>query len=249
MEKTTTKEYTIKLPSGDVVTVKNIFEVAKLISKTGKDFSEKHLLDNGAPVNEKSLFRILSYLKYLGLIYDTRENQNIEGKEKKTQRWHQRDSSKVADIFYSLKAGRDEVAKEKFIEIIKSHDLYLGIKEELIKNNPFPTELDLENFFRKKNPGNNPTYYQRGIRFVLSLLSFCGLIIKEGNNFKLSEMEQQIPKEKSQENIQPEESNLNGSKYSIVLKGGDLNLQFSINGLSDIDDVETILNILRKKLS
>lgn len=247
------KEYNIKLPSGDVVTIKNLLEVSKIIARTGKNFTEKHILENNSPVNEKSLFRILSYLKYLGLIYDTREIETKEGKERKIQKWNQRDTSKAVDFFYALKAGREQVAHDKFSELVKLNDLFLGIKEELINKNPSPTQLDLENYFRKKNPGKNPRYYQRGVSFALSLLSSCDLIIKEGNAFKLSESEKEnLEKEDSpppKNEKEPSKIDLENNKYIVNINGKDANFQISVNELTDVDDVEAILNIIRKKLT
>lgn len=251
--KTKAKEHNVKLPSGDVVTVKNLLEISKIIANTGKSFEEKNILDNKSPVNKSNLFRVLSYLKYLGLIYDSREIQKVDGKDRKTQKWHQRDTSKTSEFFYNLKASRDEIAKEKFIEIIRAHDIFLGVKEELIPKISEPTELDLENYFKNKVPGKNPKYYQRGIRLVLSLLSYCELIVKEGNIFRLISSEEGpaiTPSEDESKEDKKSSLNVGKNRFVVQIKGEkDTNFQFAINELTDIDDVNAILEIIRKKLT
>ncbi len=244
------KPYNIKLPSGDAVTVKNLFDISKIIAQTGKSFSEEHILAKDSPINKNSLFRVLAYLKYIGLIFETREIQRINGEDKKIQKWHQKDSSKIVDFFYALKAGREATAKEKFVEIIESHDLFLGIREELMKGNPSPTKLDLENYFKKKNPMKSPNYYQRGVRFFLSLLTFCNLIKKEGDTFRLIQQEKSKEENAEEENVEtePEESFIGEHKFIAHVYGKDTNFKIPLNDVSDIEDLEVMLKIIRKKL-
>ncbi len=248
------KKYNIKLPSGDVINVKNLFEILKVISTTGKTFTEENLIKTGSPIGEGNLSRILSYLKYLGFILETRGLEDSNGEQKKTQKWHQVDNTEMFDLFYDFKAGREESAKQRFREVIKNHDLYQGIKEELIKNNPAPTLLDLENYYKSKSPGKTPGYYQRGVRFTILLLSFCNLITKEGNYFKLIESQEEkergSPEENSTEEIREKEKiSLKENKYIVNIFGENAKFEFPLNNPSDIEDIEAVLNIIRKKLN
>ena len=96
---------------------------------------------------------------------------------------------------------------------------------------------------------SSPGFRGFGIRFILSLLSHCNLIEVNKDNFKLIGEEEIKEDDETEEPKEGEEEIPSDSKYKITIKGKDLNLQFNISELSDIDDVETILSIIRKKLT
>lgn len=250
-----TKEYSLKLPSSAVVTVKNVWEVLGIISKTGKVFTEADLIKNNSPVNEKNLFRILSYLKYLGFVYEKRERENINGKEQVSQRWFEEEKKDITDFFFYLRDNRESEAKKIFIKIVKQNDLYNSIKDELIKQRPSTTIIELKDFFRNKNPGKTPGYYDTGVKFVVELLLFCNLITKEGNIVKLLEEKAELQKidilsDKKETNLNLPKKEIGNNKYFISIVGeNNHNFEFPINNLSDIEDVESILNIIKKKLN
>lgn len=248
------KQYNLKLPSSAVITIKNIWEILSIISKTGKVFTEADLIKNNSPVNEKNLFRILAYLKYLGFIFEKRERETVNGKEQFSQRWFEEEKKDISDFFFLLRDNRETEAKKIFIKIMNNHDLYLSIKEELIKERPSATLIELKDFFRNKAPGKTPGYYDTAVKFVIDLLLSCELITKEGNIFKLSRVTQkEIKEELSQEQPKPIQQknkiDLANNKYMITIVGESHNFEFPINNLSDIDDVEAILNIIKKKLT
>lgn len=245
------KEYNIKMPSSGNVNVKSIWGVLKIIAKTGKVFLEDNLLEVGSPVNKKNLFRVLSYIKYLGILHERREKEIREGKEISVQRWHQQEGSNVADLFYNLKGGREEEARKILSEIVKSHDLFQGIKGDLLSTNPAPTEIDLEHYLREKSPGKSPAYYKYSAKFIISFLGFNNLVVKEGNSFKLIDEEEKEENEEKPSNPkeEPLKTDLGDNKYVVRITGKDLDLSFALNDASDIGDVETILEIINRKIS
>ncbi|MFH0831898.1 MAG: hypothetical protein V1886_03485 [archaeon] len=249
------KEYNLKLPSSSIVNLKSSWEVLKIISKTGKTFTDKDVVKNGSPINENNLFRVLSYLKYLGLLVEKREREVINGKEESVQRWMQEDNKDVTEFFFLLRDNREEEAKKILIELIKKHDLFLSIKDELINGHPSITVIDLKDFFRKKIPEKSPSYYDNGIKFTIDFLLFCKLIFTEGNIIKLKEQEskheekKEEPQGREQTNEAKKNITLGENKYIVSIFGKNTNFEFPINQNSDIEDVEAILNIIRKKLT
>jgi hypothetical protein len=246
------KEYDLKLPSDpNVVTPNNIWKTAIVIANFGKIFTDEELTKNGSPVNEKNLFRILSYMRYLGLLVEKREKTAAGGKSKTIQRWLQADDKEVQDYFHYLSGNRLDEAKRIFIDLIKKHDLYKAIKTDLLHEQRIITEADLRDYFRRKIPGKSAKYYQKGSHFVIRFLSdFCNLIMKEGNKIKLRE----IPYKSAIlsddiNNIGEKPAETGNSKFIIRIEGSDgTSFKYLINRKSDLDDVGSLINIIRKKL-
>ena len=249
------KQYSLKLPSSSIVNLKSMLEILKIISKTGKVFTDMDIVKNNSPVNEKNLFRVLAYLKYLGFLYEKRERESINGKEQSVQRWYEEDKKEVSEFFFLLRDNREEESKKIFIEIIKKNDIYLSIKEELVKDKPSTTLIELKDYFRKKIPNKSPNYYNNGIKFVIGLLRYCGLITQEGNIIKLVETDKKETyvghnreKKEKEDTEDKNDINLGDNKYFISIIGKNTKHEFPINETSDIEDVEMILKIIGKKL-
>ncbi|HLD89402.1 MAG TPA: hypothetical protein VI911_00020 [Patescibacteria group bacterium] len=250
------KIYNLKVPSSPVVTINNCWEILKIVSRTGKVFLDTDLVKGGSPVNEKNLFRILSYLKYLGFLYEKREKEEVNGKIINTQRWFENEKSEITDFFFFLRDNRENEAKDIFIKIIKDHDIYNAIANDLLKTRPSATKIELKDYLRRKLPGKRPGYYDVGVKATLEILKFCELIKVEGNIFSL--VEQKLEMRKETLKVEAEESELEGvsnkkdlgrNKYIISIYGENTNFQFPINNKEDIIDVETILGIIKRKLS
>jgi len=246
------KNYNVKVPSSSAVTMGNTWEILKVISKTGRVFLDSDLVKNGSPVNEKNLFRILSYLKYLGFIYERRER--VEKGQSAIQRWYENESKEIKDFFFFLRDGRENQAKEIFIKIIFGHDLFKAISSELLDSRP-STKLELKDYFRRKLPDKSVGYYDNGVKVTLDLLKFCNLIEEDGNFFKLKKSKQSSPEEETAKIVSPEKQketvkrDLGNNKYHITITGEDTNFEFPINNFNDLVDVEAILGIIKRKLS
>jgi len=246
------KEYSLKIPSSSIVTHKNIWEILKIISKTGNGFSEEDILKHNSPINEKNLFRILAYLKYLGFIYEKREKEFVDGKEKTIQRWFEKEKKEINEFFFLLRDNREEESKKIFKEIVKKHDLYLAIREELIKDKLSSTIIELKDYLRKKILKKSVGYYNHGVKFILNLLFFCDLITRDGNIFRLKEQEfrESFDDEKETRGISEKTKiQLEDNKYIISIIGKGHNFEFPINEIADVEDVKTILEIIKKKLN
>lgn len=253
-----TKEYLIKIPSSPIVTIETLWKTLKIIAKTGRVFEEENLLANGASVNEKNLFRVLAYLKYLGFVYEKRFRERQNENTVNVQKWFERENKEVTDFFFYLRDVREKEAKEKFMGIIKSHVLYLATKEELLKNRPTATKIEIKDYLRGKLPGKSPAYYDYGAMFLIRLLKFCGLVTYDGNFMSLTDTNENSEKETSiEENNVPETSKnetslkigLGENKYIVSIQGKNANFEFPVNDKEDLLDVESILGIIKRKLS
>lgn len=254
------KEYELKLPSDtNVVTPTNIWKTAIVIANFGKAFTDKELSEAGTPVNEKNLFRILSYMKYLGLVIEKREKMSINNENKTVQCWHQSDNKEVQDFFYYLQDKRELDAKRLFVKKIKNHDMFQSIKNELFVSQKIITEIDLRDHFRRKIPNKSANYYRRGTDFVIRFLAtFAGLIEKEGNKLRsLDEKAFVTPGEKNpigqvdsvSLKYERAEENL-GGQFVVKIEGIDgTSFKSVIKKESDIDDTITLIEIIRKKLN
>ena len=249
--------YNVKLPSNtQYVTTKNIRRFSKIIADTGRVFTGEDLVKGGSPVNEKNLFRILSYMKYLGLLKEKREKINVNGKKESIQKWYQNERKEVADYFFYLQDNRSQEAENILNKIISGHDLFKSIKEDLIKNRPNTTTVELKDFLRNKLPGKTAKYYTNGANFIISLLEECNLIIFDSNKISLKNMdniEEKEPEDEMEEiNIKKENKSLiqiDENVFLLTIIGKDTNFSFPIKSKSDLEDVEIILNILKKKLT
>lgn len=250
------KKYNLKVPSSGVVSMSSCWETLKIISKTGKVFLDADLVRNGSSVNEKSLFRVLAYLKYLGFLYEKREKEKSNGDVVNVQRWFESESSEVTDFFFFLRDGRDQEAKDIFIKIIKNHDLYLAVANDLLKSRPSATKIEFKDYLRRKLPNKSVWFYDFGVKVILDLLIFCKLIKVEGNIFTLSEQKQEEEQEPSKDEKDDEpakeetpKKDLGSNKYIISIYGESTNFQFPINNQEDMIDVEAIIGIIKRKLS
>ena len=247
--------YAIKLPSNThYVTTKNIWKISKIIADTGRVFTPTDLVKKGSPINEKNLFRILAYMKYLGLLNEKRDKIEIKGKKQSIQKWCQEERKDVADFFFYLQDNRFEDARKNFKKLISGHDIFKSIKEELMKNRPIATTVELKDFFRNKTPGKVANYYAGGVNFVISLLEECGLIIFDVNKISLVPVDkiEKVECEVETKEVERNESSspiVEKNKFLITIVGKDTNFSFPINTLSDLEDVESIISILKKKLN
>lgn len=171
----------------------NIWKTSEAIAKFGKTFTDEELAKTDTPINEKNLFRILSYMRYLGLLTEKREKRSVGDKQIPVQVWSQTGEKDVQDYYFFLQDKRHEEAKKKLKNILEKHDLFQSIKNDLLVPQKIVTDVDLRDYLRRHVPNKSAQYYRLGANFVIDFLSSYDLIKKEDNKIKLPDsIEKQV---------------------------------------------------------
>lgn len=261
-----TKSYWIKLPSNTgVVSVKTLWNTIKTISSTGSTFTIPQLIQCGLYTKvDDYISRNLAYLKYLGFLKETREKVKNGDKTENIQKFLILEDKNVNDIIYDLKANREDSAKSKFGNLLKNHELYLGLKNEFFNSSKIKTFIDLEHFVKEKNPGKNPVYYQNGGKFIMKLLEQAKLVSVSGNNIELIDSSsREESKEKSE--LGPSENySTKGDKekddnqqlkieaddntYTIKINGPDTNSTWIVKSKKQLAVVKSIIDLIESGL-
>lgn len=247
--------YIIKLPSQpDLVTVENLWKYCEAIANTGHSFTLEQLVNTGVPhSHEMAIKRNLSYLKYLGILTEKRSKVKQNDKVKYVQKFYISEDKNVKDFIYNIKAKRYDMARENFRTLLSRHDLYLSIKNELLKNKKFATIIDLENFLREKCPkATSPTFFQKGTKFIVELLQSYGLIHVEGDTIYLEKIDR-IPQKEAEKGKRmtkiPAEIVSDGDNYVITIKGPSIDTSIEIVSLAQLEIVDAILKVVREELN
>lgn len=258
----------IKLPSSDVVDKDSLWKFVVAISKTGDQFTKAQLIESGSLYTdtENIIKRNLSYLKYLGIIEESREKIKKGDAKENIQKFKVIKSSQlVCDLMYELKAAKKDdiaIAKEKWNTLIANHGLYKILKNDFFKNESRKTIVDLEHFLRENTPDRRPAYYQDGARFLVGLLSDANHLKEEDNKLVLTDSSML---ENDAEGIINEESSdgnvddflvdvckinqgTNEDCYIFQIKGPDMKNEIIIKDEIDFTIIEAIMKKIRQKI-
>lgn len=246
--------YELKLPSSDVVTPDNLWQLVQDIAATSDKFSQGQL-EVKTKLPKNTIKRALSYLKYLGFISESREDETQNAKKIKVQYFSVNKSSELVEkIQYELKAGRKEPALGFWNQLIAKHDMAKVISKEFLGSGSSKTKIDLENFLksRKELSGHNPSYYQNGVSFIIRILGQAGIISNKGNDIFLQTEEKSAEGEETRFDNNAEKGDIplkqNGS-YKVTIIGPGLNTTMEIQEEFDIDIVEKYLTKIKNKIS
>jgi hypothetical protein len=242
---------TIKLPSNwAIVTTDSIWKHLNTISKTGDTFNKEQLVKSGLYTsNEDNISRNLSYLKFLGFI----EEERSKGKD---QRFRVMDEKTVKDLFYELKASREENAKQKFKKHIQNHPLYATVRDAFFNGSTHKTLNDLEHFLRDGITGKAPQYYQKGGEFLMKLLSMATLVQLNGSEIILMDDLENNKKDElitKKEEIEDKEKKVEekvdagtkSSHYSVKITTPDINVEIKIKSMRHIALIESLISTIK----
>jgi hypothetical protein len=245
----------VKLPSDtNKVTVQNLWGYCDAISRTGRVFTMDQLIKQNCPHNNSDpVGRNLSYLKYLGFLKEKRER--APNKKEKIQRYYWADNQDVKDFYYLLQSKRKEESRVKWKSIIASSNLSKAVTQGVFKERNTATTIELEDFLRRSTgEKSNAPYYQNSAKFVSELLDDAGIVNYDRSQNMLNlQVESERKEIKEAEVIQEElEEKVLGSnnseEYIVSIKGKDLKLDIIIKEEEDIEDLESFINVLKRKI-
>ena len=263
----------IKLPSNAVVSPSSLFEVVTAISKTGDTFTKEQLIAAGnLSLSADTVSRVLSYLKYLSIVDETRPRSPKDAPKEKNQKFVViKTDPNVKELLYELKAARTDEAKEHWAKHIGSHQMFATLRDDFFGNDSVKTFIDLEHFLKDSDEANqNPTYYQNGSKFLAALLEDVKLIRVNGNsleilvkqpvNTKVDEntkgATEIVPHVETESYYRKEEEVLNVAtllpehpSFAFSLKGGPLNLSLNISKKKEYELAIKILENIESELS
>ncbi len=246
----------LKLPSADVVTVDNLWQLVQDIAATSERFTQEQL-QTKTKLPKNTTIRVLAYLKYLNFIDENRKDEVQGDKKIKVQYFTlNKGHELVGKIQYELKASRKDSALELWNELIRKHELAQVISKDFLGSSSSKTKIDLENFLknRKELEGHNPGYYQNGVGFIIRMLTQAGVISSKGDDISLLNSENATGKEEIFNNPDTENAINNPNPkltntYKVSITGPGLNTSMDIQEEFDIDIVEKYLEKIRGKLS
>lgn len=248
-----TSHFKIKLPSSStVVTPDSLWRFVETISKTGDTFTKEQLIQRGLSATKDAIKRNLAYLKYLGIVEETRRKVGNGDKKESTQKFKLVKSQIVDDLTYDLRAKRVVSAKEKWQSLLMNHDLFKVLQTRFFEDGKTKTLIDLEHFLRQEHPDKSPKYYQNGGKFIIELLSRANLVRKNGEYIDLvnSESEEEATRNESkdQECYQDDIIDEKAKKienYTITIKGPHVNTSIEITDCMKLGIVDSVLKMIR----
>jgi len=251
----------IKLPSNTyVVNPNTLWNFVKTISGTGEVFTKDQLIKSGLYTkSDDTIKRNLSYLKYLGIIDESRERKKVGEKKELIQKFSVLKSKEIKDINYQIKADREENAKKIWGSYLKDQELFNSLKNNFFKDTNTKTVIDLENFLREKFPNRVPSYIQNGIDFIVELLSGAELLKRDGNNIILSDevhtndvLEKNKESEKEDtfdENDGASESPPEISTYRIKIEGPGISQMIELKDTRQVKIVDATWKMIKEEFN
>lgn len=160
------------------VTVENLWRTMNAITKIGRVFQKEDIARHpDSPYTGKiDIGRVLSYLKYLGIISESREKiKDEEGKAQRIQKFMV--TEKAQRFYYLIQGGRKEEAMAEWSNLIKDHDLYKIVAKELLSQTKKTTIRELQDIIWKAYGGKHQSSFHRhGAEFVAELLGNAELV-------------------------------------------------------------------------
>lgn len=253
-----TKQFEIKLPSNPIsVNPNSLWKFVETISKTGDTFTKEQLIQRGLFTESKdAIKRNLAYLKYLGIVEETRGKVGNGGKKENIQKFKLVKSQIVNDLTYDLRAERVDSAKEKWQSLLMNHDLFKVLQTRFFEDGKTKTLIDLEHFLRQEIPDKLPKYYQNGGKFIIELLSGANLVRKDGEYIDLVnfEREENSVKEEATRNESKDQDNSMDEKakkienYTITIKGPHIDTSIEITDCMKLGIVNSVLVMIKAGL-
>lgn len=188
-------KFEIKFPSQAIVTVSSIWRCLNTIAKTGKVFNKSQLIQQGLSIkSEESVGRILNYIKYLGIVEESRSKEQ-------EQKFTFVQNKTLNDMLYEMKANREEEAKRKFKEYLQTAPLFVLFSSQFFKGEPLKTFSELEYFLKDNTTGKDSETLQKGGKFLMELFNFFDLVTIKGNDItvKANSIEGNSSKEPNEE--------------------------------------------------
>jgi hypothetical protein len=173
------KSGTLMIPSDpSKVTVENLWRTMNAITKIGRVFQNQDVAKHpDSPFTGKiDVGRVLSYLKYLGIINESREKiKDEKGKAQRIQKFTV--TEKAQKFYYLLQSGRKEEAMAEWSTLLKDHDLYKTVVSELLSQTKKTTIRELQDIIWKVYEGKHQSsFYRNGAEFVAELLNNANLV-------------------------------------------------------------------------
>jgi len=251
----------IKLPNvkrGIIPT--SIWSTLEAIAETGSIFTSEQLsVSKKVPTKSAdTLSRILSYLKYLGIVNETRKD--------KEQKFSLVKDKEVNDLIYEIKANRTNEAKAKWHSILGNHPMIKFINDKFFHDNSDKTFIDLEHFLKEQQPGEAPSYYQQGGIALMMLFEEAGFVSINGNRIIPANKEEPLNEEVEEDsvsedttqvevyaskepNIMPSTAVTLKDEYRIIITSPNFRFDVKIETPSQLALAENALQTIRAELN
>lgn len=168
----------LKIPSDlRVVKVESLWKVIASLRQAGDkmeiDFvTEK---DNFSPTEKGGMNRILSYLKYLGLLSESRESKTVDGKKINLQYFYISDDARKLSSKMAL--GREDEVNGIWAKILRNSTLYIVLSTYYLEKYGEITKYGLESLIEEAYEHKlRPEQIKDGAQFIIDLFKSKGVL-------------------------------------------------------------------------
>ena len=157
-----------RLPTGNnVVSRDSLWKFIKTISQADKYFTKEDLSTLGLYTRRADKIRCnLAYLKYLGVIEETRERVDKEGKDGRQQKFKVVETSNVEELISKIRSGDESGAKTQWKRLLADHPIWQHLQVQFFKGNPVKTTLELQHFLKNEIPRKTAAYMNGDSNYV-----------------------------------------------------------------------------------
>lgn len=174
----------LEVPSDPRVTVSQIKGFIQLLPKLGREFSRNSAESLPGAPGKSNLPRILSYLKYLGILTESRVRSGKDSEES-IQRFTLTDFGKA--LYYHVESGRQEEFAKTWKGGIQSLPVFEVVYQAKFAQHPKLTMNELQDMvYESKNRSVSATWARAGAEFLASLYADAGLVEYDVNGEKLT---------------------------------------------------------------
>ncbi len=173
----------LEVPSDtSVVSVSRLKEFLHALPQLGREFTREAAERMDGIPSGTPLARLLSYVKYLGLL-DERRVRSDRG-ESSIQRYSVTDVG--ARLYYYLEARRTEKFESLWARHLRNHPVFDVVYQHKLAEHPTLTLHELQDFvYEAKDRDVSARYARKGAKFLAKLYADAGLVEYDNNKIRL----------------------------------------------------------------
>lgn len=175
----------LEVPSDPhAVNVNALIDFLFTLPQLGREFTRKAAEDHDETPAKTTLPRILSYLKYLGLIVENRIRTQDNGETTTIQKYSLTESGK--ELFYLIEGGRTDEFEEAWRRHLKETPAFQVVYQNKLKEHPSLPLIELQDMvYEAKGRSVSADFARSGARFLALLFEDAGLVEYDSSEDKI----------------------------------------------------------------
>lgn len=192
----------LKIPSDlRVVKVESLWKVIACLRQAGEKMEIDFVIEKGnfSPSEKGAMNRILSYLKYLGILNESRETKIIEGNKINLQYFYISDDARKLSSKIAL--GRKDEVNDIWANILRNSTLYKVLYAYYLEKYGEITKYGLESLIEEAYEHKiRPEQIKDGAQFIINLFESGNVLEYDASAEAL-----RLPKDNAEKPIETEE--------------------------------------------